>query len=99
FCVGEKVREYPDIYQQIIQDGYSAGNHTFNHFNGWKTSLKKYTENVRQCAQFVKSNLFRPPYGKITMAQYNALKKDYKLIFWDVMCSDYKTSTTAQDCF
>jgi peptidoglycan/xylan/chitin deacetylase (PgdA/CDA1 family) len=37
----------------------------------------------------VKKKLFRPPYGSLTIGQYNALKKNYKIIFWDVLTEDY----------
>jgi peptidoglycan/xylan/chitin deacetylase (PgdA/CDA1 family) len=32
---------------------------------------------------------FRPPYGKISPAQYNQLKKHYKVVMWDVLAFDF----------
>jgi peptidoglycan/xylan/chitin deacetylase (PgdA/CDA1 family) len=32
---------------------------------------------------------FRPPYGKISPAQYNQLKKQYKIVMWDVLTFDF----------
>lgn len=98
FCVGENVKKYPELYAHIIEDGHFAGNHTFNHLKGWKTSLNAYLENVQECSKYIESGLFRPPYGKMTVQQYNALKNKFKLIFWDVLTPDYDLNVSAQQC-
>lgn len=98
FCVGENVKKHPELYTRIIKEGHFTGNHTFNHLKGWKTPLNAYLENVNQCANYVSSNLFRPPYGKITFRQYNALKKRFHLIFWDVLAPDFDANVSAQKC-
>jgi peptidoglycan-N-acetylglucosamine deacetylase len=98
FCVGENVKKHPYIYDTIIKEGHFVGNHTFNHLNGWKTPLNNYVENVQQCSDYVSSNLFRPPYGKMSVGQYNALKKKFKLIFWDVLTPDFDADISAQKC-
>jgi len=48
FCIGDNVRKYPEIFQRIIAEGHSVGNHTFNHLNGWKTGTANYIENVER---------------------------------------------------
>jgi peptidoglycan-N-acetylglucosamine deacetylase len=98
FCVGENVKKHPELYKRIVDEGHFVGNHTFNHLKGWETSLEKYLENVSKCAEYVSSNLFRPPYGKMTLRQYNALKKKYHLIFWDVLIPDFDVNSSAQKC-
>jgi peptidoglycan/xylan/chitin deacetylase (PgdA/CDA1 family) len=60
FCVGDNVRKYPAIFQQILAEGHAVGNHTFNHLKGWKTNTSDYLENVERCAEMVPSPLFRP---------------------------------------
>jgi len=32
---------------------------------------------------------FRPPYGKLSLPQYNHLKKSYKIVMWDVLAFDF----------
>lgn len=98
FCVGENVKKYPELYQRLLAEGHYAGNHTFNHLKGWKTPLKQYIDNVEECSRYVSSELFRPPYGKMTLRQYHALKTRFQLIYWDVLTPDYDTTTTAGDC-
>ena len=31
FVVGDNVRKYPELFEQVRQDGHVIGNHTFNH--------------------------------------------------------------------
>ena len=61
FCVGDNVRKYPEVFQQVLAEGHAVGNHTFNHLKGWETDTSDYLENVARCAQMVSSPLFRPP--------------------------------------
>src|SRR5215210_7589023 len=63
FCIGKNVKQYPDVYQQIIDEGHKVGNHTYNHLNGWKTGDIIYLKNVILAQQAIDSSLFRPPYG------------------------------------
>lgn len=98
FCVGENVTNNQAIFKRIVEEGHSVGNHTYNHINGWKTENPLYFENVNGCAQVLKSNLFRPPYGRIKYSQYKELKKRYKIVLWDVLSMDYDAGLSAQQC-
>ncbi|MBN2682238.1 MAG: polysaccharide deacetylase family protein, partial [Bacteroidales bacterium] len=88
FCVGKNVEKYPGIYSEILKRGHVTGNHTFSHLNGWKTINKDYFEDIKKASQLIDSNLFRPPYGRIKTSQLWKLKKDYKIIMWDVLSMD-----------
>ena len=98
FCVGDNVAKNPDIYNQIIEQGHSAGNHTYNHLNGWNTDTNKYIENVNHCNQLVKTNLFRPPYGKLKRSQLSFLTSHFSIIMWDVLSGDYDKETSPEKC-
>lgn len=89
FCVAENVWRYPEIYQEILKRGHRTGNHTYNHLRGFFTSTKKYLANVEKAAQFVQSDLFRPPHGELRTPQYFRLRKNYQIIQWDVITRDY----------
>jgi peptidoglycan-N-acetylglucosamine deacetylase len=78
FCIGDNVEKYPEIFQKILDDGHAIGNHTHHHLNGWKTNDEQYMEDVAQAAQIIKSNLFRPPYGRIKTSQAKKLVQLYK---------------------
>ncbi len=49
FCIGDNIQKNPEIFQRILTEGHSVGNHTFNHLNGWKTPTSEYVENVLKC--------------------------------------------------
>ncbi|HOY12083.1 MAG TPA: polysaccharide deacetylase family protein [Saprospiraceae bacterium] len=98
FCVGENVKKYPEIFSEIKQNGHAVGNHTFHHISGWKTAKNAYIENVDRAAELIESNLFRPPYGKMTPAQMRELGKKYRLIYWDVLSGDFDKSVDYKTC-
>jgi peptidoglycan-N-acetylglucosamine deacetylase len=73
FCIGKNVVERSEIYRRILDEGHKVGNHTFNHLNGWKTNNKTYIKNIFEAATYIDSDLFRPPYGRITKFQASLL--------------------------
>jgi peptidoglycan/xylan/chitin deacetylase (PgdA/CDA1 family) len=98
FCVGENVSRYPDIYQRIIDEGHSIGNHTYNHLNAWKTDKKTYLSNVNKAKSVIDSRLFRPPYGKLSPSLSKELEEDYDIIMWDVLSGDFDSNISAKKC-
>jgi len=98
FCIGKNVKENPELYKQVLAEGHKTANHTFDHVNGWKTKTSDYAENTTKCAELVDSKLFRPPYGKITPAQYSNLKSNYLIVLWDVLSWDFNIETSPEKC-
>ena len=105
FCIGNNIEKHPEIFNTIITEGHTIGNHTFNHKKGWKTKTADYIENVELCKsaicelQSVNCNLFRPPYGKIKPSQSKNLRKlGYKIIMWDVLSADFDQSVSKEKC-
>ena len=98
FCIGKNVAAHPGLFHRILAEGHTVGNHTQNHLNGWETEDEIYYDNIAQCAQAVNSNLFRPPYGKISLAQMNFLKPKYKIVLWDVLSGDFDLQLSQETC-
>ncbi len=98
FCVGDNVRKYPELFQQILDEGHLVGNHTYNHLNGWNTSVDEYIENVEKAAKLIKSNLFRPPRGMIRIDQAQKLLEKYHIVMWNVLSVDYDKDVSPQQC-
>jgi peptidoglycan/xylan/chitin deacetylase (PgdA/CDA1 family) len=101
FCIGKNVVQYPKIYQKIIDQGHSIGNHTHNHLKGLKTTTEEYLDNIAKAELVLQNNskLFRPPYGKFKRSQAQKLrKKGYKIIMWDVLSADFDTTISAEKC-
>lgn len=103
FCIGRNVQAQGEVYERILREGHSTGNHTHNHLNGWKTDAKEYIDDVAQAAKVIRSDLFRPPYGKIRAQQAKLVAsamqvKQSKIIMWDVLSADFDKSYSPQQC-
>ena len=99
FMVGDNVRKYPELYQQIVDEGHQVGNHTHNHISGFRHTLHDYSYTTEKANAYIHSHLFRPPHGWMRMAQYAWLSRRYKIVMWDVVTRDYSKWMTAQDVF
>ena len=96
FMVGDNVRKHPDIYRMVVERGHRIGNHTFNHIQGIRFLTRNYLANTDKAAEWIPSNLFRPPHGHMRIPQVFKLRKKYRIIMWDVVTRDYspRRSTT-----
>ena len=63
FFVLVKCRETPKSFAH--KERARSGNHTHTHLNGWKTNKTQYLKDIDEANRLIKSNLFRPPYGKL----------------------------------
>lgn len=99
FCIGDNIQKHPQIFQKVIGEGHSIGNHTFNHLNGWKTANELYVENLRKCQSLLPAtHLFRPPYGRISKNQAVEVLKTHQIIMWDVLTGDYNQGISPEVC-
>ncbi len=98
FCLGKNVEAHPEIFARIKSEGHSIGNHTWDHPDGWKTHDISYLKNVLKASQQISGKLFRPPYGRITPAQVNAIKKRYLPVMWSVLSADFDKSISKEQC-
>jgi peptidoglycan-N-acetylglucosamine deacetylase len=98
FCLGKNVADHNDIFITIKEKGHTVGNHTYDHLNGWKTSNFQYFQNVEKAHYLIKSDFFRPPYGKISPIQIFRLSKKYKIVMWDVLSGDFDNNLSKEKC-
>ena len=111
FCIGKNVRQHQEMYNRIIAEGHAVGNHTEHHANGWKTNNEQYLQEIREAANCIDSNLFRPPYGRIKRSQIKSLKKNNtipstsqkillpnNIIMWDVLSGDFDVQLSPENC-
>ncbi len=99
FCMGRNVEAHPELFQRLLDEGHSVGNHTWDHPSGWRSGRVDYLRSVLRCQRYTRTNLFRPPYGRATNGQINALRKRFTLVMWDVLAGDYEERMTGDDCF
>ena len=99
FCIGKNVEEYPFLYEEILDEGHVAGNHTYSHLNGWKTSDDIYIDDIVQAKKRIDSNLFRPPYGRATKFQLKLVRQQGIVpVMWTVLSGDFDTGLSKEKC-
>lgn len=114
FCIGKNIEKHPEIFQNILLNGHTVGNHTNNHIKGWQTSTEEYIENIAKAQNIINTQilnsklidhqlstsfLFRPPYGQITPKQGKALiNSNYSIVMWNVLSLDWSADITPQQC-
>ena len=102
FCIGKNVALYPDMYEAVIAENHTVGNHTQNHMNGWKNSAKDYIDEIQSASSIIDSNLFRPPYGRIRFSQIKVLRTrsdlPQNIVMWDVLSGDFDTTISGEKC-
>jgi peptidoglycan/xylan/chitin deacetylase (PgdA/CDA1 family) len=55
FCIGNNIEKHPDIFQRILDEGHSIGNHTFNHLKGWEQKTKVYLDDTDKTQKLINS--------------------------------------------
>ncbi len=100
FCVGDNVRKYPDVFNEVLKRGHAVGNHTFNHLRGWACNKETYFENVDKASEYIQSDYFRPPHGQIFPWYQDELKKRFKkIVMWSLLSYDYDPDRTGKQVF
>ena len=98
FCLGKNVEQHPEIFQQILEEGHAVGNHTYSHQKGWGMKTWRYIEDVDFADDLIRSNLLRPPYGRIKPLQARLLSERYNIILWSVLSQDYSSLISPRKC-
>lgn len=88
FCKGVNVEKNPIMFEKIIKNGHAIGNHTYNHIYSFSTSTKEYVKDVERANRILKTHLFRPPWGSLTLPSYMMLALKYKIIHWSLLSGD-----------
>jgi len=97
FMVGDNAKRNPDLLQEVLRRGHSVGNHTMNHMQGTKVTMKTYMDNVEQANDLLHTNLFRPPHGLMRFSQARAVKSNYSVIMYDVVTRDYARNIDGEE--
>ena len=97
FMVGDNGRKDPKLYERIVAEGHQVGNHTFNHWGGFRHTTKAYSANTEKANELIHAHLFRPPHGWMRWEQYFWLGRKYRIVMWDLVTRDYSKHLTALD--
>lgn len=98
FCLGKNVDLYPEIFRKIKARGHAVGNHSYSHIKGWGTPTGRYVEDADLANGLIRTNLYRPPYGRITRSQIRRIAERYRIIMWDILSRDYSRNVSPEAC-
>lgn len=98
FCTGQQAKANPGLLDKFRAAEHLLGNHSFHHYSAWSCSTETYLKDVAMAAEWIPSKLYRPPYGRLSWSTYQALKKNYKIVMWDVMPGDFQSGMDAPKC-
>lgn len=97
FCIGAHIAEHPALFRKLLEAGHAIGNHTHRHENGWRTPKADYLRSVAECQELTRTDLFRPPYGRITNAQIKGVRASgLQVVMWDVLSGDFEEKHTGE---
>ena len=94
FALGRRAQHAPDVLDRVVAAGHEVGCHSFDHRHAWKVSpragVADLDEGFRSLGRWVHPDgLFRPPYGKLTLATWAALRRrGGRLACWTVVSGD-----------
>ena len=92
FLLGKNAEKYPELVQRILEENHSIGFHCNEHTNSRKLNLVELLKNFKLPNSIPSTLLYRPPYGKLRIWQYNYLKNKFPLIGWTLMPGDFDTN-------
>lgn len=56
FCIGDNISKHPQIFNRILSEGHTVGNHTQHHLKGWVTDDASYITNVEMASSTMENN-------------------------------------------
>lgn len=90
FLIGREIEKHPSLTKSIIEKGHMIGNHSFSHLDGYMTSNKIYYNDIfKNEIKINNLNLYRPPFGRMSLPQIWFLRKKFKIIMWDIFSWDF----------
>jgi peptidoglycan/xylan/chitin deacetylase (PgdA/CDA1 family) len=99
FCIGKNIERHPELFNIVKEKGHHIGSHTYSHLNGWKSKPTDYLNDYHKGRDLARSNLFRPPYGRILLNPLQTIQKQDKVIMWDILSKDYDYKLSPDEVF
>lgn len=109
FVVGHFLKENNDLIKQIVKEGHTIGNHTYNHPNIIGMNKEKFESELMQVEDLYKeitgkemTKYYRPPQGKYNVENLQmAQAKGYKTFYWSLAYVDWNVDAqpTKEEAF
>ena len=100
FTIGKNAEAHPELIRRIQEEGHALGNHTWDHLNGWKTADEDYIKDIERTRRIVPGDLFRPPYGRISMSQCRKVERalGMRVVMWTLLSGDFDNGLKEDKC-
>lgn len=103
FVLGKNAAAHPEIVRQILSDGHSLGNHSFDHplmvFRSpsfVEDQIRKTSETIEEIAG-QRTTLFRPPYGYCgPLLARTARRLNHRIVFWSMDPRDWNNAASGR---
>ncbi len=87
FMLGEHAANHPEIVDRVASAGHQIGCHSQRHLNAWFVppwrAIRDIEAGYRSLARWIRPNeMFRPPYGKMTLPTYAAIRRRGAAVSW-----------------
>jgi peptidoglycan/xylan/chitin deacetylase (PgdA/CDA1 family) len=93
FMLGRKIELFSNQAFDVVAKGHAVGSHSFRHLHAWNKNPFEVKNDIQAgfqiCKTISSSSLFRPPYGKITLATLlQTWIAHRKLAWWTIDSTD-----------
>ena len=101
FVTGRWAERFPDLMQQIVDNGHEIGSHGYQHLDYEKLNLEQNEEQIKKADEILskctenKIILFAPPSGSYNNNTLIASDKlGYKTVLWTIDTIDWRAGST-----
>ncbi len=103
FVVGRQAAAHPDIVRRMAAEGHTVGGHTFSHRPPEQVSSRELIAEVQETEALLlkilgrRCRIFRPPFGKLTVAKLWRLWTEQRsIVLWNRDPKDFAASNAGQ---
>jgi peptidoglycan/xylan/chitin deacetylase (PgdA/CDA1 family) len=87
FMLGRSAEQNARVADRVLEEGHDIGCHSDQHLNAWKidpwTAVADINAGYEKLNRWLSSNgIYRPPYGKITLATHWAVRRRGAQLGW-----------------
>jgi peptidoglycan-N-acetylglucosamine deacetylase len=97
FCVGDNIKNHPELTEKILGEGHTIANHTMNHKLITKMNREEAVDEIKSFNDLLKEKFnydvkyFRPPHGRFNLKTNRILSElNLKCIMWNLLTYDFK---------
>ncbi len=103
FVVGRQAEQHLDLLHRITAEGHALGHHSYTHSDPRQITAGQLLEEVQDTQRLFRqslgrsSQLFRPPWGKLTAGKLWKLSRaGFRHVLWNLDPKDYACRSSAE---